>query len=581
MHRSMSVALSLSFALFFASPSGASARAVTPTPTWSVADLARFSDRWVHVKFLEGSNVTLSEGRLVDSSGLDLAPVRAAVASARPLSIRSTFDVDRATARVWKSIGEARSGAAGPDLSLWFSIRVSGGASAVATLLNSLNACAAVEIAEPEPIVELASQPSEAEASRVMAETPDFALQQSYLSVPPIGLNAPAAWAMPGGTGSGEHFIDVELAWTENHEDFPFERMFYLGGTAENPNSAYINHGTAVLGEVIGQQNRFGVTGFAHGVDGYGMVAVSEAEWPVVPAYFQEAVDHLSPGDVWLIELQMYPPGRNATPMEWLQVNYDVIWTSVHARGVVCIEAGANGTQDLDDATWGGVFDRDVRDSGAIMVGAGTPTGFLAEWFTNWGSRMDANAWGSLIVTTGYGDLFNGGTPQRHYTATFGGTSGASPMLAGSALCLEGIARAVTGAPLDPLQLRSIIHDTGTPNVGAQYIGPRPNLAAAGAAVMNLATGVGEATRATLSVWPNPSARDVRVLLERPSPAPVDARVIDARGRVVRAWQAREGAASVVWDGLDQSGARAAAGVYFIRLDSPGQQRCVKVERLR
>ena len=33
------------------------------------------------------------------------------------------------------------------------------------------------------------------------------------------------------------------------------------------------------------------------------------------------------------------------------------------------------------------------------------------------------------IVTTGYGDLYNGGTFQTRYTAGFGGTSGASPML--------------------------------------------------------------------------------------------------------------------------------------------------------
>ena len=124
-------------------------------------------------------------------------------------------------------------------------------------------------------------------------------------------------------------FIDVELCWTEDHEDFLYDNFFYEGGAGQDP--GYEPHGTAVLGEVIGQENGFGVTGFASDVQ-YGVVAVTVGEWPNVPHYFQEAVDNLDEGDAWLIELQMYPPGKNATPMEWLQVNYDVIWTSSWAR---------------------------------------------------------------------------------------------------------------------------------------------------------------------------------------------------------------------------------------------------------
>ena len=83
--------------------------------------------------------------------------------------------------------------------------------------------------------------------------------------------------------------------------------------------------------------------------------------------------------------------------MEWVQVNYDVIWTSSWALSIVCIEAGANGSQDLDAELWEGVFDRDVRDSGAILVAAGTPTGRTADSFTNYGSRMDLHARGAAI----------------------------------------------------------------------------------------------------------------------------------------------------------------------------------------
>ena len=188
----------------------------------------------------------------------------------------------------------------------------------------------------------------------------------------------------------------------------------------------------------------------------------------------------------------MYPPETNeATPMEYVQVNYDVIWTGVFSRGVVCVEAGANGSQDLDAGIWNGIFDRTVRDSGAIMVGAGTPTGRVAEWFTNYGSRMDVHAWGSEIVTSGYGDLYNGGSLQTEYTSDFGGTSGVSPMIVGSSLCLQGIARANLFRVLEPLELRSILHDTGIDHLDpSREIGPRPDLSEAAEMVLSLGSPV-------------------------------------------------------------------------------------------
>lgn len=155
---------------------------------------------------------------------------------------------------------------------------------------------------------------------------------------------------------------------------------------------------------------------------------------------------------------------------------------------MVCIEAGANGTQDLDDPSWEGVFDRNLRDSGAVMVGAGTPTGRVAEWFTNYGSRMDVHAWGSEIVTTGYGDLYRGGSLQTEYTSDFGGTSGASPMVTGAALCLQGISRQVYGTHLPPPLLRRLLNETAVPHLDpVKEIGPRPDL---GAAVERLLEGL-------------------------------------------------------------------------------------------
>ncbi len=222
-------------------PTGASAldlttRVVGPVRTWQASDLARFSDQFVHVKFVEGSNVTLEADRFADDTGLDLGPVHAALSQAKILEIRPTFDHSRQTTRAWKALAEARSGVTAPDLSLWYTIRVKGGAEAVAKLTNELNASRAVEIAHPEPIAENAvvETPRAIAPASPRAATPDFTANQGYLYDPPVGLDAPAAWGHPGGFGEGGKFIDVELAWTEDHEEFPFDRLFHVGGAVQN-----------------------------------------------------------------------------------------------------------------------------------------------------------------------------------------------------------------------------------------------------------------------------------------------------------------------------------------------------------
>ena len=561
-------------------------RPVRPVLDWRASDLERFDAEWIHVKFVEGSNAVLDGHGFKDSARPGVAEVNEALARAGVQEIRRTIPQhDRAVLRAKKARAELASGVVAPDLSLWFDVRVPGGRVDVARVLNELNALPAIEIAHPAPIAEPAAifehRAGEPPARGV---TPDFTSMQDYLFATPVGLDAPSAWAEAGGMGLGLQFIDVELGWTENHEDFDFAgHFFHAGGAAEDP--AYIDHGTAVLGEVIGDHNGFGVSGFAPDAD-YGIVAIHINEWPNVPHRFQEAIDALSPGDVWLIELQMYPPITNqATPMEWVQVNYDVIFTGVFADGVVCVEAGANGSQNLDAPIWDGVFDRNVRDSGAIMVAAGTPVGRVAEWFTNYGSRMDAHAWGSEIVTTGYGDLYSAGPLTTEYTASFGGTSGASPMVTGTALCLQGIVKAQFGFVMSPLQLRSLITTTGIPHLGALPIGPRPDLGAAVSAV--LATSSPE--RASVSelrvvAAPNPFRAITTIRFSIPEAGPATLAIHDVAGRQVRTLldgAVDAGERRFVWDGRDDAGRSLASGVYFYRLQAVSERRTGRVQLLR
>jgi serine protease len=544
-----------------------STRKVSPVMTWGTGDLATFDAEWLHFKCVEGMNPQLMGDVLIDA-GRDMVALNSILTVATDL--RRTFPGSRDEFRDMKARGERAAKVTGPDLSLWYDMRVAGGPAVLASVINDLNALAEIEIAHPAPICE----PAAIIGGALPLPAPDFSGQQDYLYATPVGLDAPAAWATPGGRGAAMKFIDVELGWVLGHEEFNPATHFYQGGAAMDP--GYYDHGTAVMGEVVGMDNGSGITGFAEDAQ-WGVVAITESEWPNVPHYFQEAVDNLNAGDVWLIELQMYPSGFGATPMEWLQVNYDVIWTGCWAEGVVCIEAGANGSQNLDAPAWNGVFDRTLRDSGAIMVGAGTPTGRVAEYFTNYGSRMDAHAWGSSIVTTGYGDLYNGGNLQTEYTAQFGGTSGASPMVTGAALCLQGIAKSAYGNPLNPDALRTLINSTGIAHLDpSREIGPRPDL---GAAVDALLSGtpvqdlpVAGGLRVLSAKSPFQHCTEIRFQQARSGEAKLT--VFDTMGRRVRKIQsesASSGTQSIYWDGHNSAGRPLSSGIYLYRIEAGGE----------
>ncbi len=71
--------------------------------------------------------------------------------------------------------------------------------------------------------------------------------------------------------------------------------------------------------------------------------------------------------------------------------------------------------------------------------------------------------------------------------------------------------------------------------------------------------------------WPNPATSAVKMRLHVARPAPVDLRIYDARGRLVRAWSAEavdSGTREYAWDGRDGSGRPAPAGLYLVRVRS-------------
>lgn len=486
-------------------PGGQSLRARQPAGSAALFALASETsvDRIV-VKFQEGSRVRLRGGALVTlprsdrdrselaAHGLEAARVAAdaqaiqtlVASDARARGFGRLFRLDEKTLAEQRQSGEAASGEQLADLDLYYEVLVPAGATfaEVEGLVDQLNSFPSVEIAYAAPVPEIASTGFELVAT---STTPSFQSQQGYLNAAPGGIDANYAWTRAGGSGYGVIVLDVEYAWRTTHEDLP--AAWYSNGT-QAPSVSLRNHGTAVVGEMVGVDNGFGVKGIAYRAR-YGWVSV----YSQTPASaIATAAAALGNGNMILIELHQLGPTQsgcgcsgsqcNYVPMEWTQAEYDAIKAAT-TNGKTVIEAAGNGYADLNDAVYAKKFYRTYRDSGAVLVGARNSANGFATCFSNYGYRVDVNAWGENVVTTGGhfsgpGDLYNGGTEDQWYTALFNGTSSASPIVAGAAASIQGASFSnppyITRTPSE-IRLRLMSNGTWEWS-NANFIGPQPNL---------------------------------------------------------------------------------------------------------
>lgn len=305
---------------------------------------------------------------------------------------------------------------------------------------------------------------------------------QSYQDPAPVGIDARWAWNQPNCEGAGVGFVDMEFGWYLNHEDFAGKSPNLIFGDF---NPAGMDHGTAVLGVAVADDNNVGVVGIAPTVSSVSVSSCYESatnSFHVADA-ITAALTVTNPGDVLLLEIQ-----KNFLPVELEAAILDAIRLVV-ALGNVVVEAAGNGSSDLDTITNGSgdtVLNRlspDFIDSGAIMVGAAlSALPHNRKAASNYGSRIDCYGWGENIVSCGYGDLDPGTGFNDRYTNTFKNTSGASPIIAGAAMILQGRYKADFGYPMNPLLMRALLSDpaAGTPQGGgvAGNIGVMPDLRA-------------------------------------------------------------------------------------------------------
>lgn len=393
---------------------------------------------------------------LVDSAGARLDGVNAALDAAHVSSLRSVFS-DSAAPELGGYVRAATPSSSAAD-------------ALVATLITRDDVLAAYRaaVAAPPPA------------------TPCFATHQKYFGAAPDGLGIQAARTWPGATGANVTVIDVEYSWNISHEDLSAARKpdaLLIQGIPVDPFSDN-NHGTAVLGILAGDPNAIGVNGIVPDAT----IRLANANQQIIgyqaAAAVASAAAALQAGDVIVLEQQNSGPGGELVPAEWVPEMYDAI-AAATAAGINVVEAAGNGGVDLDDPTYGTTFPSGKADSGAIVVGAGAACGALPErsrlYFSDFGQRVDVQAEGECVASSGYGTLYSDG-PNATYTDGFNGTSSATALIGGMTAALSSAWQQARGTAATPATIRGLLIASGVAqdsSVSAGHIGPRPNLAVA------------------------------------------------------------------------------------------------------
>lgn len=452
----------------------------------------------VWVKFLDDLPIRAIDGVLVIEGVEDaLGETRAAVPLMDAGSWRAAHSLEperletarrRAETALGRSIADPRS-----EFHFWLPEGVT-----PREAIDAFNALDVVELALPVQVP--TPSPRAGGGDRSGLTPPNFEGMQGYLEASPVGIGATEVWQSKGVRGAGVRVADIEYDFNADHADLPGVTVLTVG----TPTQPFSNdHGTAVLGQLGSLDNGWGTTGIAHEADLYFSHSSVNGVLNIASAIYR-CVNEFEPGDVILVEAQMWGPNSvnfppdcfGCVPVEWSFSTYNAILIAV-GNGIHVVLTGGNGQQNLDDPVytqgnaghWPFV---EGADSGAIMVGAGhAPSSFGGSgvarsrvWYSNHGSRFNLQGWGEAIWTTGYGSSYDSMGQNYWYTSSFGGTSGAGPIVTGAVALLESYHQSALGTPMEPLTLRELLEQTGAAQANGQYpatqkIGVLPDVLAA------------------------------------------------------------------------------------------------------
>lgn len=464
------------------------------------------------VKFKENTGIRKSGSSLMSkitnpdmpfSFGLDWSAFNSELSSIQKVAantgveMSSLFNISDAKLAELKENGEKRTGEQLADLGLYFNFPIPAyfNETQIQNLIDTLNSFATIEIAYAEQKVVPTSVTPD-----FQDYNPEHDHYQGYLDAPTPaddeafdGINAKYAWNFSGGRGEGVNVIAVEGGWRKTHEDFPTVTQEF---STDYYGPTWINHGTSMVGIYGAKDNGFGVTGIASQANiGLSNIIVwndaEEREDFIAATAIQQAA--IMAGEGGIITMSFALPQQSKanqglcdcqdsicgqTPAERSKATFDAVKNAT-ANGVIVIASAGNGGQNMDNEEYGDTFNRDVNDSGAIIVGASVSKNSQPMCYTSYGSRVDVRGWGENVTTISYGGMYKDpddlDNKDKYYTGTSTGTSSATAMVTGAAAVLQGIAQNTYNVTLTPAEMRDIISTTGTEqtlgldkNIGAQ-----------------------------------------------------------------------------------------------------------------
>jgi hypothetical protein len=257
-----------------------------------------------------------------------------------------------------------------------------------------------------------------------------------------------------GVSGKGVVVADIDWGFRTSHQELKRRiEVTYnsMNGTPRVNQGCQVYHGTAVLGILGAEASGIGMVGFAYEANLWAIQAANDTVND--PKFWFAAIDYVrradSKGRRKVICLEGTTTGDFNFEMD-IAIN-KAIRDAIASGVVVCVAAG-NGTHDagLDDK--GHPF----CETGSILVGA---TVFDPDETVN--RRACFSNWGERIVVSAPGDMGNdvscSSGADNGYLNKFGGTSGATPKVAGAvALMLE------ANPGLTHSEVRDILRATGT-----------------------------------------------------------------------------------------------------------------------
>lgn len=323
--------------------------------------------------------------------------------------------------------------------------------------------------------------------------TPDLTEKQRYLngkvegSTPYRGINIKPIWEL-GYHGQDIHVADVQYDWDLDHEDLIDKN---IEAYHDNVNAQQQQHGTNAIGIIGAVNNGFGMTGIAYSCemsvwDIYDEM-LGDATWG---RSIRDAADLLNPGDIIQLEVSLATPSSPPLPAEINPLLHNAIKYAV-SKGIIVLQAAGNGNTNLNN-----VNEMPYDDNGSIMVGNGSLTQVRMKTNSyisgsNYGDRVDVQAWGDTVVATlgtynysgvtpieGFHGVTFGNSDHRAYTYQFSGTSSALPIVTGVVAVIQSFAKDSLGYTLTSQEMRDLLIRSGHPqdsSVVSGHIGPIPD----------------------------------------------------------------------------------------------------------